>query len=126
MMTPKDIILKYFECLNKKEGWDSLLSDDLSFTSPTQHLCGKAAYIQDNKDFFNMVTSIEVKDLIVDGNKVCAITSYEIQFPKGTVYKDNGVAEIFSVKNNKIISLAIYFDTAAYITFRDKDKQLLL
>jgi ketosteroid isomerase-like protein len=117
-MTTKDIILKYFESLNKKEGWDFFLSDDFSFTSPTQHLHGKATYIQDTKDFFYMVTSIEVKDLIIERNKTCAITSYEIRFPSGTVYKDNGVAEIFSIKNNKIISLVIYFDTASYDVFR--------
>jgi hypothetical protein len=67
-----------------------------------------------------MVTSIEVKDLIIERNKACAITSYEIGFPRGTVYKDNGVAEIFFIKDNKIISLAIYFDTASYDAFRKK------
>jgi len=114
-MTTKEIIQRYFEELKKKGDWKSFLSDDLaftSFTSPVKQVTGKAAYLESTKRFFAMIRSLEVRDLIIEGTKVCALTRYELQTPAGSFQSD--VAELFTVADGKISSLAIYFDTAPF------------
>ena len=114
-MSTKEIVQRYFEELTKKGNWESFLSDDLeftSFTSPVKHVAGKAAYLDSTKRFFSMIRSLEMRDLIIDGTKACAFTGYQLQGPAGSFHSD--VAELFTVTDGKISSLAIYFDTAPF------------
>jgi ketosteroid isomerase-like protein len=114
-MSTREIVQRYFEELTRKGNWESLLSDDLeftSFTSPVKHVTGKTAYLESTKRFFSMIRSLEVRDLIIEGTKVCALTSYQLQTPAGSFRSD--VAEVMTVANGKISSLAIYFDTAPF------------
>lgn len=60
-----------------------------------------------------MIVSVEVRNLLIDQNKACALTQYELQPPTGNVFSSD-VAEIFSVTNGKIASFDIYFDTAPF------------
>jgi ketosteroid isomerase-like protein len=115
-MTTKETIQSYFSNLKQKTGWDSLLSDDMSFTSfttPNKRVTGRAAYLEATKRFYSMITALEVKDLLVDGLKACALTRYELQPPGGTAFHSD-VAEVFEVRDGKITSFAIYFDSAAF------------
>jgi ketosteroid isomerase-like protein len=114
-MSTKEIIQRYFEELTKNGSWKSLLSDDLeftSFTSPVKHVTGKAAYLESTKRFFSMIKSLEVRDLVIEGTKACALTRYQLQAPAGSFQSD--VAELFTVTEGKISSLGIYFDTAPF------------
>ena len=114
-MTTKEIVQRYFEELKQKGNWESFLSDDLvftSFTSPRKQVTGKAAYLESTGRFFSMIKTVEVRDLIVEGTKVCALTRYELQGPAGSFHSD--VAELITVTSGKISSLGIYFDTAPY------------
>ena len=114
-MSTKEIIQRYFDELTKKGNWESFLSDDLeftSFTSPVKHVTGKAAYLESTQRFFSMIRSVEVRDLIIEGTKVCALTGYQLQGPAGSFRTD--VAEVLTVADGKIRSLAIYFDTAPF------------
>jgi len=115
-MTTKDTIQGYFNCLKQKTEWESFLSDDMiftSYTSPIKQVRGKEAYIEATKRFYSMIISVEVKDLMIEGEKACALTRYELQPPKGNTFISD-VAEIFTVKNGKIDSFAIYFDSAPF------------
>ena len=115
-MTTKDTIQGYFNCLKQKTEWESFLSADMiftSFTSPIKQVTGKEAYIEATKRFYSMIISVEVKDLMIEGEKACALTRYELQPPKGNTFISD-VAEIFTVKNGKIDSFAIYFDSAPF------------
>ncbi len=115
-MTTKDTIEGYFNSLKQKKGWESFLSDDMiftSFTSPIKQVTGKAAYLEATKRFYSTVISVEVKDLIIEGEKACALTHYELQPPTGNTFSSD-VAEIFTIRNGKIASFAIYFDSAPF------------
>lgn len=115
-MTTKDTIQGYFNRLKQKEDWEAFLSDDLIFTnfaSPIKQVTGKEAYLESTKRFFSMIISVEVKDLIIEGEKACALTCYELQPPRGNTFKSD-VAEIFTVKNDKIDTFAIYFDNSPF------------
>jgi len=60
-----------------------------------------------------MITAVKVKDLIVDGDRACALTQYDLQPPEGPAFHSH-VAEVFKVRDGKIASLDIYFDSAPF------------
>ncbi|HET8923295.1 MAG TPA: nuclear transport factor 2 family protein [Candidatus Acidoferrum sp.] len=114
-MTTKETIQGYFNSLKQKKGWESFLADDMiftSYTSPIKQVTGKDAYLESTKRFYSGIISFEVKDLLIEGERACALTHYELQSPKGPFTSD--VAEIFTVRNSKIASFAIYFDSAPF------------
>lgn len=114
-VTTRNIIESYFKALEDRKGWDSLLTDDVvfsSFTIPNKQIAGKHAYIDATRRFFSMIQSFEVRGLIVEGSKACALTRYQLQGPHGVFQSD--VAEIYSVRGEKIDSLGIYFDSAPF------------
>lgn len=115
-MGTREIVQDYFDKLKRKKGWDALLGEDMvftSFASPTKELKGKEAYLQSTKRFFSMVNSVEVRDLVVEGERACALTRYEVTPPGSTPFHSD-VAEIFTVRNGRIDSFGIYFDTSPY------------
>ena len=115
-MSTKATIQSYFNELKQKKEWDFFLADDMVFTSfvvPGKHVTGKAAYLGSTRPFFSMILSVEVKDIIVEGEKAGVLTHYELQ-PPGRNSFGSDVAEVFSVRNGKITSLSIYFDSAPY------------
>lgn len=114
-MTTRDTVQGYFDSLKKKQGWEAYLADDIaftSFTSPTREISGRAAYLEATKRFYGSIASFEVRDMIVDGGKAWALTRYQLQGPAGPFTSD--VAEIFQVRDGKIASFGIYFDSAPF------------
>ncbi|MEW5881327.1 MAG: nuclear transport factor 2 family protein [Pseudomonadota bacterium] len=115
-MTTRDTIQAYFNSLKQKKDWETFLSDDMiftSYTSPIKRVTGKAAYLEATKRFYSMITALKVKDLVVDANKACALTRYELQPPRGSAFESH-VAEVFEVREGKIVSFDIYFDSAPF------------
>ena len=51
--------------------------------------------------------------MIVENEKACAVVSYDLISPKGKPFQSIA-AENWKVKEGKLDSLAIYFDTAAF------------
>src|SRR5687768_17646985 len=95
-MITRDTIRGYFTCLKQKKGWEAFLSDDMvftSFTSPLKQVTGKDAYLEATKRFYTSIISVEVKDLLVEGEKACALTHYELQPSKGNTFTCD-VAEV--------------------------------
>ena len=84
-----------------------------ALSAPIKQATGKGAYLEATKRFFSMITAVEVKDLIVDGDRACALTRYQLQPPGGPAF-DSHVAEVFKVRDGKIASLEIYFDSAPF------------
>ena len=114
-MPAKDVVRRYFDALAQKTGWQAFLADSFafrSFVSPPKQVAGKAAYLEATQRFFSMISAVEVRDLIVDGAKVCALTRYQLRSPGGMFHSD--VAEIFTVRDGEIDSLSIYFDSSPF------------
>ena len=114
-MSTRNVIERYFKALEDKTGWDSLLSDDVvftSFTAPNRQIKGKQAYMEGTKRFYSTIQSFELRSLIVEGSKACALTRYQLKGPAGLFQSD--VAEIFTARDGKIDSLGIYFDSAPF------------
>lgn len=115
-MSTREVVTRYFDELTRRGPWETVLADDFTFTrfiSPVKAVTGKAAYLEATRRFYSTIRSLELRDLIVEGAKACAFTSYELQAPGGPVIRSD-VAELFTVSNGKIGSLAIYFDTAPF------------
>ena len=114
-MSTRNVIETYFKQLKTGTGWEAQLALDVaftSFTSPIKQLTGKPSYIEATKRFYSTIQSFELRELIVDGAKACALTRYQLKGPAGVFQSD--VAEIFTVRDDKIATLGIYFDTAPF------------
>src|SRR5262249_36592158 len=71
----RETIQGYFDRLSRKAGWESFLADDMTFTSytsPVKRVEGKTAYLEATKRFYSTVTRVEVRHLLVDGDRACA------------------------------------------------------
>src|SRR5262245_59404754 len=115
-MTTKETVQGYLDALKQKGAWQSFFADDvvfLSMTSPVRQVNGKAAFLESAKGFYGMIGSMAIKEVIADGERACALTHYQLRPPVGNPF-DSDVAEIFTVKNGKITSFAIYFDLTPY------------
>jgi ketosteroid isomerase-like protein len=115
-MTTRDTIDGYFRALERKDGWESFLADDLAFTSfvsPTKQVGGRAAFLESTRGFYGMIESLEVRDMLVDGDRACVTTRYRLQPPAGPAFTSD-VAELFAVRDGRIGSLEIYFDPAPF------------
>src|SRR5437588_13065029 len=102
-MTTKAAIEGYFAGLRQKKGWDSFLADDVvftSFTSPVKQVTGKGAYLESTKRFYGGIVTFEVRDLLIDGDRVCALTRYELQRPQVPAFESH-VAEAFRLLPRK-------------------------
>lgn len=115
-MATRDVILSYLDSVRAREGWESFLADELQFTNftdPLKRITGKQASLEGIRRFYGMVKAVEVERVIVDGDQACALTRYELQPPNGPAFESH-IAEIFVVRNGKIQSFGIYFDSAPY------------
>ena len=115
-MTTRVTIQGYFDSLRQLRGWQAFLSDEMqftSFTSPIKRVTGKVAYLEATKRFYSMIKATEIKGILVDGERACVLTRYELQPPGGPAFETH-VAELFEVRDGKITSFDIYFDTAPF------------
>src|SRR5262249_38827701 len=115
-MSAKSTVEGYFAALRQKGDWPSYLADEMvftSFTSPTKTARGKAACLESTKRFYGMISSFELRGLIADGERACALTRYELQPPNGPAFTSD-VAEVFTVRDGKIRSFDIYFDSSPF------------
>lgn len=115
-MTTKHTIEGYFEDLKQRKDWQSFLADDMVFTrfaSPIKQIVGKGAFLESTKRFYGGILTFDLRDIMTDGDKACALTRYQLQLPDAPAFQSD-VAEIFRVRNGKITSFDIYFDTAPF------------
>jgi ketosteroid isomerase-like protein len=119
-MNTKELLDIYYKGFAEKSGWEDVIADDFKFIggdmTKTDPVIGKSAYIEVIKRFSKLFKSMRVKEMIVEGEQACVIGNYDYEFPGGK--KINGdVAEIWKVKNGKLDSLIIFFDTLSFDNF---------
>ena len=116
IVNARQIVDGYFAALKAKQDWQAFLADDLvftSFTSPVKAIEGKTAFLESTKRFYSSLDSFEVRDVLVDGDKACVLTRYQLKGPNGSSFQSD-VAEVFTTRDNKIKSFSIYFDSAPF------------
>ncbi len=115
-MSTEQTIQNYFEALKQKNQWASFLAEDMTFTNfatPVKQVNGKSAHLESTQQFFSMMADVEVRDMIVEGQKACVLSRYNLALPNGVGFGSD-VAEILTVNDGKITSLQIYFDTSPF------------
>jgi ketosteroid isomerase-like protein len=115
-MSTKQTIQSYFGTLKQKKQWETFLAGEMTFTNfaaPVEHVTGKSAYLESTKQFFSIMADVEVREIIIEGQKACVLSHYELKLPTGVGFGSD-VAEILTVNDDKITSLQIYFDTAPF------------
>ena len=115
-MTTRDTIQGYLDSLKQKGAWDAFLANEMvftSFTTPIKRVTGKGAYLEETKRFYSMIKALEIKGIVVEGEMACVFTRYELQPPGAPVFESH-VAEVFKVREGKIKSFDIYFDSAPF------------
>lgn len=116
-MTTRDTVESYFADLRRRADWKTWLADDVEFrslTSPGRTLSGRESFVEGTRRFYASIAGFEVRELLVDGDRVCAFTRYTIKPPTGAPTFQSDVAELFEVENGRIKSFSICFDTAPY------------
>jgi ketosteroid isomerase-like protein len=116
-MTTRATIERYFDRLASRGDWESVFAEDTTFTSytsPVKEVKTKPAFLSATKRFYSSIGSVEVRELMVDGDRGVALTRYEIRPPNGLPTFTSDVAEVFRVKDDAITSLEIYFDSAPF------------
>jgi ketosteroid isomerase-like protein len=117
VMTTKELLEIYYKGFAQKSNWDLVLSDDFKFIggdmTKTTPIVGKAAYIEVIKRFSQLFTSMRIKQMIVEHDSACVIGNYDYVFPNGKGINGD-VAEIWKVKDGKLDSLTIFFDTLTF------------
>jgi hypothetical protein len=112
----KRTIMKYYDGVKKKDGWESVISDDMFFSMGMQTTKDKSSYVEITSRFLRGVTDSNVKEMIIDGNKACVVVAYDLRSPKGnTSTKD--VVEILKIDGDKIAASTIFFDAEDFKKF---------
>lgn len=116
-MAEKEVIQRYFAAIHNG-GWESYIADDFRFVNSNvdKVVHGKAAYLEGAGRFFRTTTAVAIRELIIEKDKVAVIARYQLRSPKG----NSGVcdvAEILTLRGDKINSSAIFFDTKAFADF---------
>jgi ketosteroid isomerase-like protein len=117
--TTRQLLETYYKGFAEKANWESVIADDFEYVggdmNNTKPVIGKQAYIEIIKRFSQRFEAMSVKQMIVEGDKASVIGNYYFQFPNG--FKINGnVSENWTVKNNKLQSLTLYFDTLTFMS----------
>jgi ketosteroid isomerase-like protein len=115
-MTTKETIQRYFDGINQKTGWESLIADNMAFVGAITKTSDKSGYVQATNGFLQVVQSVQITRLIAEGSHAAVIAHYNLISPKGNTSASD-IAEIFEVENGKIISSRIFFDTVAFREF---------
>jgi ketosteroid isomerase-like protein len=119
MPEEKELLQQYYQSLSQKDDrWKDLYADDAVFSDAAHILnaSGKEEVIQSFSGFLIGVENVTIKEIIGDGENLCAVIRYDYVNPKGVKWNQD-VAEIWKVKDNKLVQLTIYLDLIAYRNF---------
>jgi ketosteroid isomerase-like protein len=115
----KQLLDNYYKGFAAKANWEDTIADDFQYVggdmTNTQAVIGKQAYVEIIKRFSQRFQSMRVKQMIIEGEKASVIGNYDFQFPNGKKINGN-VSENWTVKNGKLQSLTLYFDTLTFMT----------
>lgn len=94
------------------DGAAELLHDDFAFHGPLVQTDNKAAFLAETAPLAPMLQGYEMHRIWEDGDEVCAIYDLKLATPAGA--GSVTVAEWSVVKDDKLASQRIVFDTAAF------------
>jgi hypothetical protein len=119
-MTTRDTIAAYYKGLKEKQGWQSVIADQIHFDRPQAKTVTRAEFIEATNSFLEIARKVEIDKYIIKGKQAWVIARYQLVSPSGrTSFCE--IAEFFNVKHDKIHSLKIIFDTAVFREFVENE-----
>jgi ketosteroid isomerase-like protein len=92
-------------------GAAELLTDDFRFHGPFLQSEGKAAFLEGSAQLSPIMHGVQIHRQWQDGDEVCSIYDFKIETPAGV--RSIPMAEWNSVRDGKLASARLIFDTAA-------------
>jgi ketosteroid isomerase-like protein len=114
----KQLLETYYKGFAQKAGWEDVIADEFQYVggdmTNTNPVIGKQAYIEIIKRFSQRFEAMRVQQMIVEEDRAAVIGNYDFVFPNGIKINGN-VAEFWTVKDSKLCSLTLYFDTLTFM-----------
>ena len=123
LMTTKKIVTNFYDAKSRKSGWQSMVTDRVTFKGTGMpSIEGKKGLIEITEDLLTRLKSSTMKKILVEGDTALVLNNYHLESLKGDKLILE-TAEIVGVKNGKVDSFDVYFDTVAFQSFMAKLKQ---
>ena len=121
--TTQQIVKNFYEAKKPgNNGWKEMVTDDVTFKGTGMpSLQGKKSLIEITEVHLTRAQSSEIKQIFVEGDVACVTNNYNMVLSNGEKFTLE-TAEIVGVKNGKINSFDVYFDTVAFSSFMSKQK----
>jgi ketosteroid isomerase-like protein len=123
-MINQQLLERYYRGFAKKAGWEDTLAEDFKFIGGDmmnqEPIIGKSAYVGIIARFSQLFTDMRVKEMFVHEQSAFVLANYDYVFPKGVKINAN-VAEYWTIKEGKLDSLTIFFDTASFSMLTRRD-----
>ena len=112
-MSAAEIFRTYLERFTSGDtaGAAELLTDDFRFHGPFLQSEGKAAFLEGSAQLGPIMRGVQIHRQWQDGDEVCSIYDFKIETPAGV--SSIPMAEWNSVRDGKLASARLIFDTAA-------------
>jgi hypothetical protein len=112
-MSSADVYRSYLERFTSGdvEGAAELLADEFTFTGPLLQANSKAEFMAGSAALGPIVRGCDIHRQWVDGDEVCSIYDFMVETPAGR--GSIPMAEWSVVRENKLVSSRLLFDTAA-------------
>ncbi len=122
MKTTKTVVEGFFEAMYAQKGWEEFIADDVTFEGPLMApVKGKEAFIEVTKQFLQNQNEAKVRNIIVQEDSACVMTNYKMGHPAMAIL-DLDACEIVQLKDGKVTSMEIYFDSQKLTEFMAKMK----
>jgi hypothetical protein len=112
-MSGADVFVSYLERFTSGDvnGAAELLADDFAFEGPMIQTTGKAEFLAGSSPLGSIMRGFEMRRQWIDGDEVCSVYDFKIETPLGA--GSIPMAEWSVVRDGKIVSSHLVFDTAA-------------
>ena len=109
-MNNKEIIKTYLKAQidHNSKLCRELLADNFHFKGPMEEHFDANSFMNSFEKFIMVIKNIEIEQLIVEDEDVVAIYNFTTDIPN---VENTRTAELFTIKNNKIIKSRLFFDT---------------
>lgn len=115
----RHLLETYYKAFAEKANWENVIADDFQYIggdmTHTAPVIGRQAYIEIIKRFSQRFEAMHVQQMIVEADKAAVIGNYDFVFPNGVKINGN-VSEFWTVKDGKLSSLTLYFDTLTFMS----------
>lgn len=117
IVTTQETLERYFAAIHTG-GWEAFVAEEFTFinNSLDRVAHGKAAYLDGAGRFFRSSTSVDLRQVLIDGDRAAVLARYHLRSPQGSTGACD-VAEFLTFADGMLTSSAIFFDARALTEF---------